>query len=122
MTQGSRQAAAPVLILAAALALSACGGIEAPVPDAAAYVRVREYSFQPETVTVNRGEVVRWTNEGAVYHTVVVSDTSWQSPTLPPTWWFEVRFDSAGTFDYFCSRLLPDDSTRHPETGTVIVR
>ena len=46
---------------------------------------------------------MRWTNEGTVNHTVVSDCALWTSTSLAPTCWFEVRFDSAGTFPYHCS-------------------
>jgi len=38
-----------------------------------------------------------------VYHTVESDSSLWGSNPLAPAWWFEVRFDSAGTFPYHCS-------------------
>ncbi len=80
-------------------------------------VSIGDNSFQPGTATVVRGMVVRWTNHGAVRHRVVSSAGLWQSNLLPTSWWFEVRFDSIGVFDYVCLA----DST-HTETGRVIVQ
>lgn len=112
---GTRRVAAP-LVLAAGLTLSACSGIDTVVPDADAYVRIGDNFFQPESVTVARGQVVRWTNEGIRQHRVASTAGLWQSEQLPPMWWFEVRFDSSGTFDFICQI----DST-HVETVTVVV-
>jgi len=68
------------------------------------FVAVRDSFFSPDTVRVTVGTPVRWTNEGAVYHSVVSDSALWTSNLLAPTWWFEVRFDSAGTFPYHCSQ------------------
>ena len=112
-----RKAAALPRALAAVLALGACTGIEDQGPAAGTVpVIVGDNFFQPETVTVVLGRVVRWTNHGAAPHRVASSNALWQSNPLPTNFWFEVRFDSVGTFDYAC--LV--DST-HTETGTVIV-
>jgi plastocyanin len=79
------------------------------------FVDARDSFFRPDTVTIAVGLPVRWTNQGTVYHTIVSDSARWSSDSLAPTWWFEVRFDSAGTFPYHCSR--------HPGmTGTVIAR
>jgi len=67
------------------------------------FVAARDSFFTPDTITVGRGLPVRWTNEGAVYHTVVSDSALWSSNQLAPNWWFEVRFDSVGTFPYHCS-------------------
>lgn len=78
------------------------------------FVAARDSFFTPDTITIALGFPVRWTNEGTVYHTVVSDSALWTSELLAPTWWFEVKFDSAGTFPYHCSR--------HPVmTGTVVV-
>jgi plastocyanin len=58
---------------------------------------------------------VRWTNEGAVNHTVGSDSSLWSSNLLAPSWWFEVRFDSAGTFPYHCSQHFG-------MTGVVVVQ
>ncbi len=78
------------------------------------FVAARDSFFTPDTITVGRGFPVRWTNEGTVYHTVVSDSSLWSSNLLAPTWWFEVRFDSAGTFPYHCSQHAG-------MTGTVVV-
>jgi len=68
------------------------------------FVAARDSFFRPDTIRVTVGVPVRWTNEGTVYHTVVSDSALWASNLLAPTWWFEVRFDSAGTFPYHCSQ------------------
>jgi plastocyanin len=104
------------LALAAALALSACG-INRDItvaPPGTTFVSIHDNAYQPDTVTVTVGKSVRWTNAGATQHTVAENTQRWASDPLQPGWWFEVRFDSTGTFDYHC--------TVHAETGTVIVQ
>lgn len=102
--------------IAAALALHACTANDfTRPPDGTVFVRVGDTFFQPGTVNVPLGRSVRWTNEGALQHTVVADSVPWQSGLLSPQWWFEVRFDSLGTFTYHCSV--------HPGmTGTVLVQ
>jgi len=63
----------------------------------------RDSFFTPDTIYVTVGNRVRWTNEGRVYHTVESDSSLWGSDLLAPTRWFEVRFDSAGTYPYHCS-------------------
>lgn len=101
---------------AGALTLAACSSddIGQPAPGTT-FVAVRDSFFQPDTVTVLVGRSVRWTNGGAAIHTVVSDSVLWQSPLLYSTYWFEVRFDSAGTFPYHCSQ-------HSGMTGTVIVQ
>lgn len=67
------------------------------------FVAVRDTVFVPDTITITVGFPVRWTNEGALQHSVVSDSGLWASGLLRPAAWFEVRFDSAGTFSYHCS-------------------
>jgi len=78
------------------------------------FVAARDSFFAPDTIRVGVGLPVRWTNQGTVYHTVASDSSLWSSNLLAPTWWFEVRFDSAGTFPYHCSQHAG-------MTGTVVV-
>ena len=105
-----------LLVVAAALALCGCSvndDIVTP-PPGTVFVSIRDTGYQPDTVTITVGKSVRWTNAGAAQHTVASDAQLWASDLLPNGWWFEVRFDSSGTFDYHCSA--------HAETGTVIVQ
>ncbi len=107
---------ARIVSLAAALGLAACGveNVGAPV-EGTVFVSIKDNSFQPETLTVQQGGSVRWTNDGAILHSVVQDSGHWQSPLMSPTSWFDVRFDTLGTFPYHCSL--------HQEmTGVVVVQ
>ena len=104
------------LILAAAAVLPpvACANDLGEPVEGTVFVSIRDTLFQPQTVTVVPGGSVRWTNDGAILHSVVSDSGLFQSQLLSPTYWFDVRFDSLGTFPYRCSL--------HQETGTVNVR
>jgi plastocyanin len=111
-----RRAGWRVSLSASVLLALACGveDVGAPV-EGTVFVSIRDNLFQPETVTVQQGGSVRWTNDGAIIHSVVQDSGKWQSPLMSPRMWFDVRFDSLGTFSYHCSL--------HPEmTGAVIVQ
>jgi plastocyanin len=86
-----------------ALALACKGTDITRIRSGTVFVAARDSFFTPDTISVGVGLPVRWTNDGAVYHTVVSDSALWSSDQLAPTWWFEVRFDSAGTFPYHCS-------------------
>jgi plastocyanin len=102
--------------IAAALALPACRSDDITrAPQGTVFVSVGDSFFQPETVTVMLGRSVRWTNQGAVQHTVDSDSVLWQSGLIAPQWWFEVLFDSSGAFDYHCSQHVG-------MAGTVIVQ
>jgi plastocyanin len=96
------------------LAMVTCKTRDISSPDPSTVrAAARDSFFTPDTIRVTVGTRIRWTNEGRVYHTVVSDSALWASDLLAPNWWFEVRFDSAGTFPYHCSR--------HPSmVGTVV--
>jgi plastocyanin len=76
-------------------------------------VKIVDFRFRPGSLTVSRGDVVRWKNRGSVTHTSTSS--SWDSGRIAPGGTFRKRFRRAGTFEYHCSI--------HPQmTGTIIVR
>lgn len=104
-------------LTASLLAAAACANVESLVPNDGVQVRIGDFFFAPDTVTVTVGTVVRWTNDGAQQHRVASDNGLWESSLLPRTWWFEVRFDSAGTYSYHCQA-----SAGHDEVGTVIVQ
>jgi plastocyanin len=105
-----------LVALGVVLALHACAGtdIDAP-PEGAVFVSIKDNVFQPDSVTVAPGVSVRWTNDGTVLHSVVSDSGRYQSELLSPTFWFEVRFDSLGSFPYHCS-------LHEGVVGTIIVQ
>jgi len=106
--------------LAAAFGIAVVAGLACKKDDITAvrpgtlFVAARDSFFTPDTINIAVGFPIRWTNAGSVYHTVVSDSSLWASNLLAPTWWFEVKFDSAGTFPYHCSQ-------HSGMTGTVIV-
>jgi plastocyanin len=90
---------------AALVAAAACSNDDdlTSVQPGTVFVAARDSFFLPDTIAVEVGKRVRWTNEGMTYHTVSSDDTLFASSVLSPSFWFEVRFDSAGTYAYHCS-------------------
>ena len=98
-------------------------GSGAPPPAAAAAAPtgptatavIRAFAFEPAGIEIGAGTTVIWKNEDQVAHTVTAVDHSWESPLIPPGGSWSRRFDTAGTFAFFC--------TPHPfMKGTVVVR
>jgi plastocyanin len=78
-------------------------------------VKVDNFSFSPQTITVAPGTTVIWTNRDDIPHTVVSDDKVFKSKVLDTDEKFSFTFDKAGNFPYFCSV--------HPKmTGKVIVQ
>lgn len=97
-------------LLAAAFAITVAAGLACKKDDPTGirpgtlFVAARDSFFTPDTISIAIGLPIRWTNEGNVYHTVVSDSALWGSNLIAPNFWFEVKFDSAGTFPYHCSQ------------------
>ena len=77
-------------------------------------VKIDNFSFGPETLTVAVGTTVVWTNHDDIPHTVVSTEGVFKSKVLDTDEKFSYAFTKAGTFPYFCSI--------HPKmTGKVVV-
>jgi plastocyanin len=82
---------------------------------AAAEVKIDNFSFGPQTITVAVGATVTWTNRDDIPHTVVSSDGVFKSKVRDTDEKFSYTFTKAGTYTYFCSL--------HPKmTGKVVVQ
>jgi len=85
-------------------------------PSAAnAEVKIDNFSFAPETLTVPVGTTVTWTNRDDIPHTVVSTDGVFKSKVRDTDEKFSYTFAKAGTYAYYCSV--------HPKmTGKVVVQ
>lgn len=85
-------------------------------PSAAnAEVKIDNFSFGPETLTVTAGTTVTWTNRDDIPHTVVSNDGVFKSKVRDTDEKFSYTFTKAGTYPYFCSV--------HPKmTGKIVVQ
>ena len=80
-----------------------------------AEIKIDNFSFGPQTVTVPVGTTVTWTNRDDIPHTVVSTDGVFKSKVRDTDEKFSYTFTKAGTYPYFCSV--------HPKmTGQVIVQ
>jgi plastocyanin len=79
-----------------------------------AEIKIDNFTFAPQTVTVQVGTKITWTNSDDIPHTVVSSDNSFKSKTLDTDEKFSFTPTKPGTYSYFCSI--------HPKmTATVVV-
>jgi plastocyanin len=85
-------------------------------PSAAnAEVKIDNFVFGPQTVTVPVGATVTWTNVDDIPHTSVSTDGVFKSKVLDTDEKFSYTFTKAGTYPYYC--------TIHPKmTGKVVVQ
>ena len=113
MTQRLLFAAAA--ILAAGLFAAACGGTGESEPVATNAVEMaKSYRFDPETVEIQAGESVTWTNEDNFTHTVEVEGQGDHKVGRGES--VSIKFEKPGSYDYVCTLH------RHDMSGTVIVK
>lgn len=78
-------------------------------------VKIDNFVFSPNPLTVPVGSTIRWTNQDDIPHNVVSDDKSFKSKALDTDETFSYTFTKSGTYTYFCSI--------HPKmTGKVIVQ
>jgi plastocyanin len=99
---------AVALKLAALTLLVACSEHQDPMDpngDEVVEIDLVNFAFSDDEVRIAPGTTVRWTNTTSEFHTVTPDGQSawqeWQTTTQGET--FEVTFNSAGTFPYYCS-------------------
>jgi plastocyanin len=78
-------------------------------------VTMGDFFYDPETVSVDPGDTVSWTNVGEAPEGHTVTGDGFDSGVVEEGGEFSHRFDDPGTYDYICS--LHDNMT-----GTVVVR
>jgi len=98
-----------ILTLAAFLAGAALAGCPSITEPGANEVLIREFAFDPGTITIEMGESITWRNVGNVSHTATSGNPGdadlgsvFRSELLAPGDTFTHRFDEPGDFVYFC--------------------
>lgn len=108
--------AMPVMIAMLLLAGSPSVIANSGQPSAAnAEVKIDNFSFGPQTLTVAAGTTVTWTNRDDIPHTVVSTEGVFKSKVRDTDEKFSYTFTKAGEYPYYCSV--------HPKmTGTIVVQ
>jgi plastocyanin len=77
---------------------------------------IKDFAFNPQTLTVKAGEKVTWINRDEEPHTVVSVEKQFKKSTaLDTDQEFTITAGAPGTYTYFCSV--------HPKmTGTIVVK
>jgi plastocyanin len=70
---------------------------------ATADVKIDNFSFGPQTLTVPVGATVTWTNRDDIPHTVVSTEGVFKSKVRDTDEKFVYTFAKAGTYPYYCS-------------------
>jgi plastocyanin len=86
----------------------------APAWAADMVVRIDNFAFYPQRLTVKSGTTVVWENADGIPHTIASSTKIFRSKALDTGDEFSFTFMTPGTYEYFCSL--------HPHmTGTIVV-
>jgi plastocyanin len=78
-------------------------------------IEIKDFAFNPQTITIKAGEKVTWINRDEEPHTVISVEKQFKKSTaLDTDQEFTITTGAPGTYTYFCSV--------HPKmTGTIIV-
>ena len=100
--------------LAAALLTAVVSFPAASAQTTATEVKIDNFAFAPQRLTVKAGTTVTWTNEDDIPHTVTSSNKVFRSKALDTNDKFSFTFTTPGEYKYFCSL--------HPHmTGAIVV-
>jgi plastocyanin len=78
-------------------------------------IEIKDFAFNPQTITVKSGEKVTWINRDEEPHTIVSVEKQFKkSSALDTDQEFTITAGAPGTYTYYCSV--------HPKmTGTIVV-
>jgi plastocyanin len=79
-------------------------------------IEIKDFMFNPPSITVKSGETITWINHDEEPHTIVSVGKKFQkSSALDTDEKFSITAGAPGTYEYFCSV--------HPKmTGTIVVQ
>ena len=67
-------------------------------------VEIKEFAFNPSTITINKGDTVVWINKDSIRHSVVSdSGSELDSSLLSQEQSYSHTFNEAGTYNYHCA-------------------
>ena len=105
--------AAAVLVVAVAALVGSGRAADEPAAQTAR-IKIDNFAFVPDVLTITPGTTVTWVNADDVPHIVRTEDKTIKSPALDTDDTFSYTFEKQGTYSYFC---VPHPFMR----GTVIV-
>lgn len=101
----------PIVVTTTVLFLGGCSfpgssgqnapAVLTPAESTSQAVGIRNFAFDPATLTVKKGTTVTWTNQDSVPHQI--KSGSFNSAALGNGQSFSFTFDETGTFDYSCA-------------------
>ena len=104
-----KKAAGFLAVVFAVLAITA-----APTRAAEMTVKIENFTFEPQVLTVPVGTKVTWVNDDDIPHVVAEKDGKFHSAALDTADSYSETFSTAGTVEYYCAI--------HPHmTGKIVV-
>ncbi len=76
-------------------------------------VKAANFAFDPKSVTVKKGQTVKWVNEDSAPHNVTSDDGTLKSKDFSQGGSFTYKATKAGTFNYVC--------TIHPQMKATLI-
>jgi plastocyanin len=70
--------------------------------DDAAQLKIDNFKFGPDKLTITKGTEVTWTNQDDIPHSIVLTALGVRSKVLDTDKAFSYQFDKTGTFSYIC--------------------
>ncbi|HEV2698036.1 MAG TPA: cupredoxin family copper-binding protein [Terriglobales bacterium] len=96
--------ALPVVLVLALSAVVVLNPTRAKAGEASALeVRVDNFTFGPETLTVPVNSTVTWVNKDDIPHVIASTNGVFKSKALDTDQKFSYSFTKAGTYAYYCS-------------------
>lgn len=86
-----------------AMVLSVAVAMAGPVYAADIEVKIDNFTFNPQQVTVKAGDTVTWVNHDDIPHTATSKTGVFKSKALDTDDKFSFTFTTPGTFAYFCA-------------------
>jgi len=65
-------------------------------------IEIKDFAFNPQDITVKKGDKITWINRDSVIHTATSYDNVFDSGNLSEGKSFSYVFSEAGNFEYFC--------------------
>ncbi|MEK7447571.1 MAG: cupredoxin domain-containing protein [Patescibacteria group bacterium] len=63
-------------------------------------ITIKDFAFNPDTLTVKVGDTVTWSNEDGVVHSIKATDFT--SPNIKNSETYKFQFTKVGTYGYNC--------------------
>jgi plastocyanin len=102
------------ILAQSAMVLLVAGAIAGPARAETVEVKIDNFTYNPQQITVKAGTTVTWVNHDDIPHTVTSKTGAFRSKAMDTDDKFSFTFATPGSFPYFCAL--------HPHmTGSIVV-